>query len=107
MVAAACSAVAPTAAAGLLIAKYTPGASAQAATIAITPTNDSMSIDPYPTSRAWPSFISILGVVPEEMSEWKPLTAPQAMVMKQKGKIFPAKTGPEPSTKRVWAGIWI
>ena len=30
---------------------------------------------------------SILGVVPEATSEWKPLIAPQAMVMKQKGKI--------------------
>ncbi len=32
--------------AGLLIAKKTPGSSAQAATIAITPTNDSISIEP-------------------------------------------------------------
>ncbi len=31
--------------------------------------------------------------------------APQAMVMKQNGKILPAKTGPLPSTKRVSAGI--
>ena len=41
------------------------------------------------------------------MRAWKPDTAPQAMVMKQKGKIVPAKTGPEPSTKRVSAGIWM
>ena len=32
--------------AGLLIAKYTPGGIAQAATIAMTPTNDSSSIAP-------------------------------------------------------------
>ena len=32
--------------------------------------------------------------MPEEMRAWKPETAPQAMVMKQKGKILPAKTGP-------------
>ena len=36
----------------------------------------------------------ILGVVPEEISEWKPEIAPQAMVMKQNGKILPAKIGP-------------
>ena len=31
--------------------------------------------------------------------------APQAMVMKQNGKILPANTGPVPSTNRVSAGI--
>ena len=41
------------------------------------------------------------------MRAWKPETAPQAMVMKQKGKIVPANTGPVPSTKRVRAGIWM
>ena len=46
----------------------------------------------------------IFGVVPEEISEWNPETAPQAMVMKQNGKILPAKIGPVPSTKRVKAG---
>jgi hypothetical protein len=46
MVAAALSAVAPTIPAGELMAKYTPGWSAHAATIAITPTNDSMSMEP-------------------------------------------------------------
>ena len=35
-----------------------------------------------------------LGVVPLEIREWKPLMAPQAMVMKANGNIFPAKTGP-------------
>jgi len=35
----------------------------------------------------------------------KSLIAPHAMVMKHKGKIFPAKTGPAPSTKRVSGGI--
>ena len=42
--------------------------------------------------------------MPEEISEWKPEMAPQAMVMKQKGKTLPAKIGPVPSTKRVIAG---
>ena len=46
-----------------------------------------------------------LGVVPLEIKEWKPLMAPQAMVMNAKGKIFPANTGPVPSTKRVSAGM--
>ena len=32
--------------------------------------------------------------------------APQAMVMKQNGKSFPGTTGPDPSTKRVRAGIF-
>src|SRR5713101_89075 len=93
--------------AGLLIAKYTPGVIAQAATMAITPTNDSISIAPYPIKRAWLSRRIIFGVVPEEISEWKPLMAPHAMVMKQKGNILPAKIGPVPSIKRVSGGIKI
>ena len=48
---------------------------------------------------------SILGVVPEAMSEWKPETAPQAMVMKTKGNTGPANTRPVPSTKREIEGI--
>jgi len=55
--------------------------------------------------RAWLSRRIIFGVVPEEISEWNPLIAPHAIVMKQKGKIFPAKTGPVPSMKRVSGGI--
>ena len=43
-------------------------------------------------------------MVPEEISAWKPEIAPQAMVMKQNGKILPAKIGPVPSAKRVKAG---
>ena len=43
--------------------------------------------------------------VPLAIKEWKPLMAPQAMVMNPKGKTFPANTGPEPSMKRVSAGI--
>ena len=35
-------------------------------------------------------------MVPEEIREWKPDSAPQAMVMKTKGNIEPAKTGPSP-----------
>ena len=45
-------------------------------------------------------------MVPEEMSAWNPDTAPQAMVMKQNGNTGPANTGPEPSMKRVTAGIF-
>ena len=48
----------------------------------------------------------ILGVMPDAMSEWKPLMAPQAMVMKQKGKSLPATTSPLPATaKSTTAGI--
>ena len=56
-------------------------------------------------NRAWLSRRIIFGVVPDEINEWNPLIAPHAMVMKQKGKIFPAKTGPVPSMKRVSGGI--
>jgi hypothetical protein len=45
------------------------------------------------------------GVVPDEIKAWKPEIAPQAIVMKQNGKILPAKIGPSPSVKRVKAGI--
>ena len=51
------------------------------------------------------SRASSFGVVPEATIEWNPDTAAQAMVMKQKGKTGPAKTGPLPSMKRVSAGI--
>ena len=57
--------------------------------------------------RAWDSRWIIFGEVPEEMRAWKPEMAPQAMVMKQKGKIFPANTGPLPSMKLVSGGMWI
>ncbi len=58
--------------------------------------------------RAWLSLVINFGVVPDEIREWNPEMAPQAMVMKQKGKILPAKMGPVPSVKRVrWAtGAW-
>ena len=55
--------------------------------------------------RASLSRVSILGVVPEATRAWKPLIAPQAMVMKAKGKSLPAKTGPVPSMNRVIAGM--
>ena len=45
-------------------------------------------------------------MVPEATSAWKPLIAPQAMVMKANGKSLPAKTGPVPSMNCVSAGIW-
>jgi len=47
----------------------------------------------------------IFGVVPLAINVWKPLIAPQAMVIKQKGKIFPGTTGPDPSIKCVSAGM--
>ena len=71
-----------------------PGSSAVAAASAITATNDSISMPPYPMTRASCSWRIILGVVPDDTSAWNPLIAPHAMVMKQKGKILPAKTGP-------------
>ncbi len=60
---------------------------------------------PYPTIRVSVSRAMSLGVVPLEIKEWKPLMAPHAIVIKAKGKIFPANTGPVPSTNRVNAGI--
>ena len=55
--------------------------------------------------RACASFSSIFGVVPDEISAWKPDTAPQAMVMNRKGNRLPDQTGPVPSTNCVTAGI--
>ena len=73
--------------------------------VAMIATMDSASIAPYPTIRVSLSRDMSLGVVPLEIREWKPLMAPQASVIKAKGKIFPANTGPEPSMKRVRAGM--
>src|SRR5213083_89182 len=83
-----------------------PGSSVQAAIIAITPTNDSISIPPYPMKRASVSRAIILGVVPDATSEWDPDTAPQAIVMNANGNSLPANTGPSPSVANgVSAGI--
>ena len=65
--AAALTLVVPSAATGALMAKYTPGVSEQAAMSAITATNDSMSIAPYPIIRASVSRSINLGVVPDAM----------------------------------------
>ena len=46
--------------------------------------------------RTCVSFSIIFGVVPEAISEWKPDSAPQAIVMKTNGNSAPAKTGPSP-----------
>src|SRR5467141_1456319 len=90
----------------VFIAKYTPGSRVQAAIIAITPTNDSISMPPYPMSRASDSRAIILGVVPEATSAWNPEIAPHAIVMNANGNSFPAKTGPSPSVaKGVSAGM--
>ena len=51
------------------------------------------------------SRASSLGVVPEAMSEWKPLMAPQAMVMQTKGNTGPGTTKPPPLTNGVMAGM--
>ena len=50
------------------------------------------------------SFSIIFGVVPEEISAWKPDTAPHAMVMNRNGNRLPDNTGPVPSMKRVDRG---
>ena len=68
-------------------------------------TNDSASIPPKPMKRMCDSFSTIFGVVPDEISEWNPDTAPHAIVMKRNGNSEPANTGPEPSMKRVVCGI--
>src|SRR5690349_16595821 len=93
---AAASGVAPSADSGVLMAKYRPGSSAHAAMSAMTATNDSMSIEPYPMSRTCDSFCTIFGVVPEDTSAWKPESAPQAIVMNTNGNSLPANTGPAP-----------
>ena len=63
---------------------------------AMTATNDSVSMAPYPMGRAWLSFSSSFGVVPDAMSEWNPDSAPHAMVMNRNGNSVPANTGPSP-----------
>ena len=89
----------------MLMARYTPGSSVQAAMSAMMATSDSNNIAPYPMGRAYDSRVMIFGVMPLAMRVWKPLMAPQAMVMKQKGNSLPGTTGPEPSMKAVRAGI--
>ena len=56
-------------------------------------TVDSMIIAPYPIRQAWASLSSCLQVVPEDTTEWKPEMAPQAMVIKRKGKMGGASPG--------------
>src|SRR5512140_993059 len=53
------------------------------------------------------SLSTIFGVVPDEISEWKPEIAPQAMVMNTNGKSGPGMMGPPPDTYCVIAGICI
>src|SRR3954465_8009970 len=99
MVATAAAGVVPPTPAGEFTAKKTPGCSTQAAIIAMMATKLSSSIEPYPTGQACHSLVIIFGVVPDEISAWKPEIAPHAIVMKQNGKILPAKIGPVPSVK--------
>src|ERR1017187_9397290 len=91
MVAVAAAGEAPTTPAGEFTAKYTPGCNDAAATMAMMPTKPSSSMAPYPIGQACDSREIILGVVPEEISAWKPEMAPHAIVMKQKGNTLPAK----------------
>ena len=57
--------------------------------------------------RTWDSFWIILGLVPEETVACMPDRAPQAIVMKRKGKSLPAKTGPAVlEANSVTAAIW-
>jgi hypothetical protein len=51
---------------------------------------------PLPTKRAWLPRSIIFGVVPDEISEWKPDTAPHAMMMNRNGNSGPENTGPAP-----------
>ncbi len=44
--------------------------------------------------RTWVSFSIIFGVVPEAIREWKPDSAPHAIVMNTNGNSAPANTGP-------------
>ena len=46
--------------------------------------------------RTCVSFWIIFGVVPEAISEWKPDSAPHAIVMNTNGNSEPANTGPSP-----------
>src|ERR1051325_398189 len=52
------------------------------------------------------SFAIIFGVVPLEISAWKPEIAPQAIVMKTNGYSLPGITGPPPAVKGVNAGMF-
>ena len=51
------------------------------------------------------SLSIIFGVVPDAISAWNPEIAPQAMVMKTKGKSGPGMIGPPPPTNCENAGI--
>ena len=62
-------------------------------------TNDSVSMPPYPMGRGWLSFSSSFGVVPDEISEWNPDSAPHAIVMNRNGNSEPANTGPLPADR--------
>ena len=50
-------------------------------------------MEPYPTNWASASHLICFDEVPLDTRQWKPLTAPQAMVMKRKGKIQGAPSG--------------
>jgi hypothetical protein len=52
------------------------------------------------------SFSTIFGVVPEEIREWKPETAPQAMVMNRNGKSFAGKDGAGAVDEARGRGAW-
>ena len=62
---------------------------AAAAIRAVTPTKPSMSIAPYPMDRTCDSLSTIFGVVPDDTSEWNPLTAPHMTQMNTNGNSPP------------------
>ena len=51
------------------------------------------------------SLSIIFGVVPDEISAWKPEIAPHAMVMNANGKSGPGTIGPPPPVNCENAGI--
>ena len=102
------STVGPRTVPGMFIAKYRPWSSTHAAASAQIATNDSMSMAPYPIIRTCDSFSMSFGVVPDATREWKPDSAPQAIVMNTNGNSDPANTGPVPlNANSVNAGVCI
>ncbi len=57
------------------------------ARITRTARKPSVSMDPKPTNLASVSHLSCLDEVPDETRQWKPETAPHAMVTKRKGNM--------------------
>ena len=56
-------------------------------TITRTANNDSSNMEPYPTCNISFSFLICLELVSLDTREWKPLTAPHAIVINKVGNI--------------------